>query len=119
MGECIWEKYDEVLSPDIVKSLVDNLKVSYPALIEGVVPEKISYGFLTDITKYAMRHEAKVSIIYLPKIIEIADRCLRENPMITAREIADEIGTEICCTDNYWRIVKERINEKKAECDSK
>lgn len=115
LGQCVWEKYDEVISPDIVKSLVDNLKVSYPVLMEEVVPEKISYGFLTDIAKHAMKHEAKVSIVYLPKMIEIADRCLREKPMATAREIAGEIGAELCCTDNYWRILRERNKERKAE----
>lgn len=112
LGECIWEKYDEVLSPDIIKSLVDNLKVSYPALIEGVVPEKISYGFLADIAKHAMRHEAKVSIVYLPKMIEIADCEIRENPMITAKEIADKIAETICCPDNFWRIMGERRETK-------
>ena len=119
MGECVWEKYDEVINPDIVKSLVDNLKVSYPALIDGVVPERISYGFLTDIAKHAMRHEAKISIVYLPKMIEIADCLLRENPTITAHEIVEKIVTELCCPDNYWRIVGERNKERKGEQGNK
>jgi len=108
MGRCVWEKYDEVLSPDIVKSLVDNLKVSYPALIEGVMPEKISYVFLADIAKCAMRHEGKVSVVYLPKMIEIAACRLRENPSMTAEEIADKIARELCGPDNYWRMIRER-----------
>ena len=114
MGMCVWENYAEVLNPDLVKSLVDNLKVAYPALIEGVIPEKISYGFLTDIAKCAMKHEGKVSIVYLPKIIEIADCRLREKPDMTAEEIADKIARELCGPDNYWRMIRERerVQEK-------
>lgn len=108
LGNCVWEKYYEVINPDIVKSLVDNLKVAYPALIDGVVPEKISYGFLTDILRRAMKHESRISALYLPKIIEIADCRLRENPAATAQEIADKIAETICRPDNFWRVMAER-----------
>ena len=76
MGRCVWEKYDEVLSPDIAKC--------------------------------AMRHEGKVSVVYLPKMIEIAACRLRENPSMTAEEIADKIARELCGPDNYWRMIRER-----------
>lgn len=115
LRNCVWEKYYEVISPDIVKSLVDNLKVAYPALIEGVVPEKISYGFLTDIMKRTMKHENNVSAVYLPKMIEIADCELRENPTATAQEIADKIAEEICRPDNYWCMMAERKQANESE----
>lgn len=108
LGNCVWKKYAEIINPDMMKSLVDNLKVAYPALIEGVVPERISYGFLTDIARKTMRHEANISIVYLPKMIEIADCCLRENSTATAQSIADEIAEELCTPDNYWSIIWKR-----------
>lgn len=37
------EKYDVILNKQIVKNLVDTLKETYPGVVEGVVPEKISY----------------------------------------------------------------------------
>lgn len=108
LGLCVWERYDEILNPDMIKNLVDNLKVIYPALIEGVVPEKITYGFLTDIVKHAIRHKGKVSVVYLPKMIEIADCRLKENSGMSAGEIADYIAAELCGSDNYWRVIRER-----------
>ena len=40
-----------LLSRDIVKKLTDNFRISCPALIEGVVPEKISYCLLQEVLK--------------------------------------------------------------------
>lgn len=37
------EKYGVILNKQMVKNLVDTLKETYPGVVEGVVPEKISY----------------------------------------------------------------------------
>ena len=50
LEETVRAKYWEILSADILKNLTDNLKIQDPALIEGIVPEKISYGLLLDIS---------------------------------------------------------------------
>lgn len=51
LSETIYSNYAFILNPDLVKKLVDNLQSAYPATIQGVVPEKISYGLLTEGTE--------------------------------------------------------------------
>lgn len=37
------ESYDIILNKQMVKTLIDTLKETYPGVVEGLVPEKISY----------------------------------------------------------------------------
>lgn len=37
------ENYDSILNKHIVKTMIDNLKERFPGIVEGLVPEKISY----------------------------------------------------------------------------
>lgn len=104
--ECIREKYFELINPDLLRGLVDNLKIKYPILIEGVVPDKISYHLLTDMVKRILRKGA--SIIYLPKIIEIMNSSLEWQKNISAKELEDEILREITREDNFQCVLKKR-----------
>lgn len=103
LGGCIREKYFEVLSPDLVKGLVDNLKIKYPVLTEGVVPERISYSLLADMTKRVLRKGC--SIAYLPKIIEIMDCLLECGQSASGREAEDEIIREIRREDHFSAFI--------------
>lgn len=105
LGECIQEKYFEIINPDLLKALVDNLKIKYPVLTEGIVPEKISYSLLTDMVKRTLRKGC--SIAYLPKIIEIMDRRLDCQKDPSGSEAEEEIIQEIRRAD-YFREVLER-----------
>lgn len=106
MGDCIREKYYEIVSPDLLAGLVDNLKIKYPILIEGVVPEKISYPLLTDMAKRILRKGC--SIAYLPKVIEIMDRFLERQKDISAQEVEDEIIKEIKREDNFGSVLERK-----------
>lgn len=99
LEKTVREQYAALLSKDIIKRLVDNLAVSYPALVEGTVPEKISYGLLLDILKKFM--ERGNSVCYLPKIIERAESLLRENPALTAEELTGKIAEELETEKNF------------------
>lgn len=37
------ENYDTILNKQLVKTMVDNMKALYPGVVEGLVPERISY----------------------------------------------------------------------------
>lgn len=80
MMEClertVREKYADILNRDMVKDMVENLQKKYPALISETVPEKISYGLLTNVLKQFMAEGN--SCLYLVKIIEIIDDTLRQ-----------------------------------------
>lgn len=104
--ECVREKYYEILNPDMVKELAENLKIRFPALVEGVIPDRISYGLLTDILKKAMAQG--VPIAYLPKAIETIDSTMRDNPKSTAAELAEQVKCETLRDDNYSNVMAKR-----------
>lgn len=106
LEETIRNKYHEILYPDLLKNIVDNLKVEYPALIEDIVPEKISYGLLTETAKIVL--SKGYSILYLPKMIEVMECALRKNPGADAQELAAQIILEICRNDNFYLILGQR-----------
>lgn len=93
LGSCIRENYSEILHPDLLKGMVDNLKIKYPVLIEGVVPEKISYGLLTDMVKRLLHRGC--SIVFLPKIIEGMECLLECGKDVSGREAEDVLAGEI------------------------
>ena len=102
--ETVRTKYAEILDADTVKCLTDNLKLQYPALITGIVPEKISYGRLLDICKVFLNRGN--SLMYLPKIIEEAERTLREKPDSSTAELAEAVCSSIERPDNFWVMLK-------------
>lgn len=106
LGNVVRTHYDCILNRDIVKLLTDNLKQEYPTLIESTIPQKISYGLLTDVLKLFVRH--KNSPVYLPQIIEIIDSRLREQPNTTAEELASFAEKELICEDNLDVYLKKR-----------
>ncbi len=80
--------------------------MQYPTLIIGIVPEKISYGYLLDICKVFFNRGN--SRMYLPKIIEEAERTLREKPEISTTELAEEVCNKIERADNFWVMIKNK-----------
>ena len=104
LEETVRLRYAEVLNADLIKNLTDNLKIRYPALIEGVIPEKIPYGLLLDICKIALNRGN--SMLYLPKIIEALERELREHPGCTTAELAEAACRQIERPDNFWVQLK-------------
>ncbi|MCI8307233.1 MAG: helix-turn-helix domain-containing protein [Lachnospiraceae bacterium] len=93
LEKTVRDRYADLLNKDIVKKLVDNLAISYPALVENTVPDKISYGFLLDILKKFIA--LGKPICYLPKIIEKAESLLHDNPALSAETIALKIAGEL------------------------
>lgn len=104
LEETVRDRYMDILSKDIVKKLVDNLAVSYPALVENTVPEKISYGILLDILKKFL--ERGNAIRYLPKVIERTESLLHENPALSSEKIAVKIATELETENDYYHVLK-------------
>lgn len=113
LKECVCQNYHEILAPDLIKNYTDNLKITYPALIEGVVPEKIPYSLLTETARIVLSKGD--SIIFLPKMIEIMDCALRTAPQLTAEELADRIRGVIEREDEYDIVLGRREEERRAE----
>lgn len=93
LEETVLSRYDEILSVDMVKDLTDNLRISYPALIEGIVPEQISYSQLTGVCRAFVRKGN--TIRYLPQILEGMEMLLRDGIRRTDEEIAETIAAQL------------------------
>lgn len=89
LGSVVRENYAHILNAQIVKILTDNLKIAYPAQIEGVVPEKISYSLLLEVLKNFVSRGN--SMLHLMKIIEFMECKLRTQSEVTAEELAREV----------------------------
>lgn len=87
LGHTVQDRYGDILNRDIIKNLTDNLKIKYPAAIEGIVPEKISYGLLQDVLQRLLAQG--ISCKYLLKIIEVLDSTLRESPGLSAEKLTE------------------------------
>lgn len=106
LEETVRNNYSDIINPDIVKNLVDNLERNHPAIIKGIVPEKISYGMLNDILKTFMKRGN--SIKYLEKIIEYSESALRLNENITIEGLTEQIAEKIELKNNYWIYMANR-----------
>lgn len=91
--------YGEILTNDLLKQILSNLKKSLPTLIEGVVPEKISYTLLRNVMKGFM--VGGNSFWYLPKVIEIVDSALTDDSTLRTKELVEIVKKELCTEDNY------------------
>ena len=54
------EYYDEIINKECVKVLIDCLKADYPAVVEGLVPEKISYLQVENRLKEVFREKGNI-----------------------------------------------------------
>lgn len=106
LGLCIREQYFEILNPDLLKGLVDNLKIKYPVLIEGVIPEKISYALLTDMVKRLLRRGC--SIACLPRIIEGMECLLECGQDVSGRAAEDTLAGELLRDGSIKKVLEER-----------
>lgn len=109
LGETVRERYDEILNADILRQLVDNLKIRYPGLIQGVVPERISYGLLLDVTRELIKRGD--SPRYLPRVIEMMEHELREGGVCSAAELAERVGRSLERRDNLDVYLHERAEK--------
>ena len=100
------ENYGLILNRDLVKVMTDNLKLRYPALIEGVVPEKISYGLLQEVLK--IFHSRGNYPVYLPKVIESLEIALYRNPDASIETLAEQVCADLETPDNVDVILANR-----------
>lgn len=106
MERVVRQKYSEILNPDIIKLLVENLKEKYSALIDGIIPEKISYALLTTVTKSFLRRGNAMA--HLPRVIEFMQYHMLDNPNATIVELTNAVVDGIEVKENFWVYVGSR-----------
>ena len=98
LGQVVRKNYGMLLNREMVKSLTDNLRIDFPALIEGVIPEKISYHLLQEVLKIFLSRENCPK--YLPRIIESLENALYRNPDASVEQLAEQVCADIETPDN-------------------
>lgn len=106
LGETVQKNYGYILNYDIVKMVVENLKFDYPALVENVIPNRISYSMLKKVFTGLL--ERGDGLNYLVKTIEVMDEELQRNPSISIEELISAVAQEIEREDNYWVLMANR-----------
>lgn len=89
LGRLARERYSDILNRELIKNLTGNLSIRYPALIEGIVPGRISYGLLQEVFRRFL--DKGYSPVYLPKVIEVMDSALYESPGISAEQLSEQV----------------------------
>ena len=97
-GQVVRKNYGMLLNRDILKKLTDNLKMSYPALIEGVIPEKISYYLLQEVLKIFLSRGNYPK--YLPRVIESLENAMYRNPDASVEQLAEQMCADLETPDN-------------------
>lgn len=111
LDEVVRQQYDKILSADIVKELVENLKVNHSAIINGVVPEQVSYGRLSSICKGLIRRGD--GMVYLPRVIEVLEELIRKNANLSEDEMIDYIDSQLETPNNKWIWLHDKTGDCK------
>lgn len=89
LEQCIMEHLPELFHCQMVAELVDVVERKYPKVVQGVVPERVSYSFLKRVL-LVLLCEKKRSIQPLHRIIELLDEMIEEKP--TVAEAAERVA---------------------------
>lgn len=106
LGETVRSKYAEILNVDMIKDLIDSVKITYPTLVESIVPDKLSYGLILDVTRGFL--ERGNGMVYFPRILEILEHEVRESANASVTELIDAILKRLEREDNFWVVVGKR-----------
>ena len=97
-GQVVRKNYGMLLNRDIVKEMTDNLRICYPALIDGIIPEKISYCLLQEVLKRFL--DRGNYPLYLPRVIESLESALYKDPNASVEALAEQICADLETPDN-------------------
>ncbi len=103
------QQYAEILNVDIIKDLVENLKGIYPALIEGIVPQKLSYGLILDVIRGVLKRGN--GMCYFPKVLELLEHEVREKEGTTVAEFIEAVAKQLEREDNFYVVMGRRPRE--------
>ena len=104
------QHYAEILNIDIIKDLVENLKGIYPALIEGIVPQKLPYGQILDVTRGILKRGN--GMMHFPKVLELLEHEVRENEQATIAGRIEAVAKQLEREDNFYVAMGRRREEE-------
>ncbi|MBQ8798465.1 MAG: FHIPEP family type III secretion protein [Lachnospiraceae bacterium] len=89
LEHCIMEHLQELFHCQMVAELVETVERKYPKVVQGVVPERVSYSLLKRVL-LVLLCEKKRPIHPLIRIIELLDEMIDEKP--TVEEAAERVA---------------------------
>jgi len=106
LEEVVRQNYAEIINIDIIKELVDNLRINHNAIIDGIIPEKVPYGQLLAVCKGLLGRGDGMN--YFSQIVEILGELNRKNLTSSDDEITDMIAKQLERPNNMWIWLHER-----------
>ena len=106
LKETVRNKYAEILNVDIIKDLTESVKISYPTVVEGIVPDKLSYGLILDVTRGFL--ERGNGMVYFPRILEFLECAVRDSADASVSELIEAVSKRLEREDNFWVVVGKR-----------
>ena len=93
LEQCIMEHLRSLFHCQMVAELVETVERKYPKVVQGVVPERVSYSFLKRVL-LVLLCEKKQPIHLLHRIIELLDEMIDEKLTVTeaAERVAKALG---------------------------
>lgn len=93
LEQCIMEHLPELFHCQMVAELVETVERKYPKVVQGVVPERVSYSFLKRVL-LVLLCEKKRPIHPLHRIIEMLDEMIDEKPTVAeaVERVAEVLG---------------------------
>ncbi len=93
LEETVRAKYDEFLNVSMIKDMVNNLRINHSALIDGIIPEKISYGQILTVCKGMIVRGN--SMIYFPRILEFMEEANRSKMNISDADMITFVAEKL------------------------
>ena len=106
LEEVVRQNYAEIINIDIIKELVDNLRINHNAIVDGIIPEKVPYGQLLAVCKGLLGRGDGMQ--YFSQIVEILGELNRKNLTSSDDEITDMIAKQLERPNNMWIWLHER-----------
>ena len=106
LEEVVRQNSAEIINIDIIKALVDNLRINHNAIIDGIIPEKVPYGQLLAVCKGLLGRGDGMN--YFSQIVEILGELNRKNLTSSDDEITDMIAKQLERPNNMWIWLHER-----------
>lgn len=103
------QQYAEVLNVDIIKDMVENLKGIYPALIDEIEQQQLSYGLILDVTRGVLKRGNGMN--YFPKMLELLEHENREKEGMTIAEFIEAVAKQLEREDNFYVVMKRRMEK--------
>ena len=104
------KNYGEILNTDIIKDMVDNMRINHSSIIDGIIPEKIPYGQILFVCKELLKRGD--GMVYFPRILEILTELYRQGKIESDMGTVEEIAKLIETANNKWVWLHDKKTKK-------